>query len=171
MKKCSKCQILKDFSFFNKDKNKKDGHCNNCRDCSKVISKAWHLANLDKQKESFKKSYLENRELRLLSAKKWRKENAATKREYNRRRKALLKSVRFEPYTDFEVLEKYGTICHLCGIEIDMSAPRWSGKDGWQMGLQIDHVMPISKGGSDTLDNVKPSHGICNLIKNDNVLE
>jgi 5-methylcytosine-specific restriction endonuclease McrA len=31
--------------------------------------------------------------------------------------------------------------------------------------LHIDHVYPLSKGGLDTLENVRPSHGKCNIVK------
>jgi len=31
--------------------------------------------------------------------------------------------------------------------------------------LHIDHLVPLAKGGSDTLENVRPAHGICNLRK------
>ena len=39
-------------------------------------------------------------------------------------------------------------------------------KEGWQRGLHLDHVVPLSKGGSDLIANVKPSHAQCNLKKN-----
>jgi 5-methylcytosine-specific restriction endonuclease McrA len=35
--------------------------------------------------------------------------------------------------------------------------------------LHIDHVIPISKGGTDTLDNVRPSHAKCNLSKGNKI--
>ena len=49
-----------------------------------------------------------------------------------------------------------------------MNAPRQTGLDGWENGLQIDHLIPISKGGPDTLINVRPTHGLCNLRKLNN---
>jgi 5-methylcytosine-specific restriction endonuclease McrA len=68
-------------------------------------------------------------------------------------------------YSDTQVLEVYGTDCHICNLPIDLTAPRQCGKEGWEKGLQIDHLFPLSKGGSDTLDNVRPAHGYCNNIK------
>ncbi len=46
-----------------------------------------------------------------------------------------------------------------------MNAPRKPGIPGWEFGLHIEHVVPISKNGADALYNVRPSHGICNLQK------
>jgi 5-methylcytosine-specific restriction endonuclease McrA len=68
-------------------------------------------------------------------------------------------------YSDKDVLEAYGLECHICQITIDLNAPRQVGKTGWEKGLHIDHVYPLSKGGLDTLENVRPAHGKCNVIK------
>lgn len=71
------------------------------------------------------------------------------------------------PYTTKEIIEKYGSDCHICQKPIDMDAPRSVGKTGWELGLHLDHVIPISKGGDDTADNIRPSHAICNMRKSD----
>lgn len=102
-------------------------------------------------------------------ARKWKKESAErhpeTRRIGKRRRRAREASVKSERYTTQEVLDLYGFLCHICGKEIDLTAPRQCGKKGWRHGLHIDHLIPISKGGSDTLSNVRPSHGGCNVRK------
>ena len=68
-------------------------------------------------------------------------------------------------YSDADVLSTYGLDCHICQTPIDLNAPRQVGQDGWEKGLHIDHVYPLSKGGLDTIENVKPSHGKCNIVK------
>jgi 5-methylcytosine-specific restriction endonuclease McrA len=82
------------------------------------------------------------------------------------RRRARKRNNRCEPYTLEQVLEMYGTNCYLCGIEIDMNAPRSCGQPGWENGLHLDHVIDIQYGGADAIDNVKPTHALCNLKKN-----
>ncbi len=84
---------------------------------------------------------------------------------YDRKRRAKLFNNGIEPYTVLEVLETYGNICHICGNNIDLKLPRQVGKPGWQLGLHIDHLISITNGGPDSLTNVRPSHGICNLSK------
>jgi 5-methylcytosine-specific restriction endonuclease McrA len=68
-------------------------------------------------------------------------------------------------YSDADVLSTYGLDCHICQTPIDLNAPRRVGRDGWEKGLHIDHVYPLSKGGLDILENVRPAHGKCNIIK------
>lgn len=85
----------------------------------------------------------------------------ARERAKNRRRRAS-QSV---PYNELQVIATYGIDCNICGLEIDFMAPRKAGIPGWERGLHIDHLLPISKGGPDTLENVRPTHGLCNLQK------
>jgi len=63
-----------------------------------------------------------------------------------------------------QVLREYGSTCHICKEPIDLDLPRTS-----RMGLTVDHVFPLSKGGSDELDNLRPAHWICNNRKSDKV--
>jgi len=70
-----------------------------------------------------------------------------------------------------DILDRYGKNCHICKTPIDFNAPRQVGKPGWEKGLHIDHVIPLSKGGSNTIENVKPSHGYCNVTKNATLIE
>lgn len=81
-------------------------------------------------------------------------------------RRARAAGGEYERYTEAEVLELFGTNCHICSEPIDLMAARKCGSPGWRRSLWLDHVVPIARGGSDTLANVRPSHGECNLRKN-----
>ncbi len=82
-------------------------------------------------------------------------------RSKNRKRRAKITN----DYNELQVISVYGIDCYLCGNEIDFMAPRKCGVEGWEQGLHIDHLVPLAKGGSDTLENVRPAHGLCNLRK------
>jgi HNH endonuclease len=69
-----------------------------------------------------------------------------------------------------EVLKLHGDICYLCSYQIDLQAPRQVGKPGWEMSFHPDHVIPLSRGGTDTLDNMKPAHAICNQRKSNKLI-
>jgi len=53
-----------------------------------------------------------------------------------------------------------GFICHICISPVDMSLARNS-----RFGATLDHVYPLSKGGDDSLENLKLAHWICNVKK------
>jgi 5-methylcytosine-specific restriction endonuclease McrA len=91
--------------------------------------------------------------------------NLRANRKAERARRARLKNSITIPYTESQAISAYGTNCNICGLEIDFLASRQVGKKGWEMGLHIDHLIPISKGGPDILENVRPTHGLCNLKK------
>ena len=66
-------------------------------------------------------------------------------------------------YVDYaEVLKVHGSSCHICSQPITQGVGQSGGA------LSFDHVIPVSKGGSHTANNVKPSHANCNIVKSDN---
>lgn len=194
-KACPKCNQTKPISEWGKNKSKKDGLASECKKCHAKASSLWRQKNPEEQlrrsREQYAKSrdreiarrktrYLENREDELVKrrqnyqdnaekyrelARTWRKNNKESFEAQWRRARAKRALVRTEKYTTQEVLQKWGNDCHLCGLPIDLDAPRWTGSTGWENGLHLDHVIRISDGGADNLENVKPSHGKCNMRK------
>lgn len=65
-----------------------------------------------------------------------------------------------------QVVREYGENCHICQKPIDLELPRTN-----RYGLTVDHVIPVSKGGTDDLSNLRPAHWICNIIKSDKMPE
>lgn len=56
------------------------------------------------------------------------------------------------------VVEAYGPACWLCRDPIDLALPRRH-----PFGLSLDHVTPRSKGGDNSVANLRPAHLRCNL--------
>ena len=135
-------------------------------------SKEYNAAYYEKNKETIKKKRKARRDTKefkkfwKIYTQKYHKLNPHISRQNRRRRRARLRNAYVEFYTEAQVLETYGCACYICGVEINLDAPRKQGKsEGWEMGLHMDHIVPISRGGSDTLENVRPTHAICNLRK------
>ena len=100
---------------------------------------------------------------------KYRIENINKVRERERSKTRKRRASITIPYSESLVISVYGTKCYICSNEIDFNSPRKAGITGWENGLHIDHVIPLSKGGVDTLENVRPAHGKCNLAKGSNI--
>ena len=66
--------------------------------------------------------------------------------------------------THEEIAERDNYLCHLCGEPVDMSLPRTS-----KLGATLDHVIPVSRGGVDSRENLKLAHWICNVKKSDKI--
>jgi hypothetical protein len=75
---CSSCSIEKEIIEFGKDKNKKDGLKNVCKDCRKIESKNRYLEN----REYFTNYRETNRDEILLKLKIWRENNPEKRKEY-----------------------------------------------------------------------------------------
>ena len=194
MKTCIKCKIEfpATLEYFSKARNSLMSYCKPCNSLrskiykqsnsekSKATSKAWYQANSEKAKATRKawkqanpektkatsKAYRESNPEKIRATQKaWRENNPDKVKAKNKKRRSLKKGNGHEYYTENQVLQTYGTICNICFKKISLKAPRRVGQLGWQEGLHIDHLIPISKGGSDTLENVRPTHGLCNLNK------
>jgi hypothetical protein len=63
-------------------------------------------------------------------------------------------------YIDRQVFERDGWRCYLCGELVKRDVPR-TDPDG----PTIDHVVPLSRGGTDDLANVATAHWRCNRDK------
>jgi 5-methylcytosine-specific restriction endonuclease McrA len=53
------------------------------------------------------------------------------------------------------LVAKYGAVCYICGEPLSMKQ------------ITIDHWLPLSRGGTDEIDNYRIAHKLCNRIKAD----
>lgn len=184
VKTCNECGLTKLLGEFGKKSKSPDSYQSICKTCINAANTKYYEKNReavlarDKEyreinKEAFraygKKYYEENRETLLAYAKDYSKNNLHISRESDRRRRARkLKNV-VERYTEAQALELYGTDCHICKEPVDLNAPRRGGSgEGWERGLHLDHLISLFNGGADSLENIRPSHGLCNIRKNRN---
>lgn len=68
-----------------------------------------------------------------------------------------------------KLIKKDNNICHICGEKCDRKDYTKAEEGHFIVGKSypsIDHVLPISKGGTHTWDNIKLAHHYCNTIKN-----
>ena len=65
-----------------------------------------------------------------------------------------------EPIDAAIIFERDGWACRICGLPVDSALPYPD-----PMSKSLDHVMPLSRGGSHTPANVQLAHLFCNLSK------
>lgn len=137
--------------------------------CSAHYHEGWRREDPERASKPKRKYYENNKEHIYALNKAWAINNperyAENSRNITNRRRARIRSTATEAYSEKDILDMYGTACYLCEGEIDLTAPRRAGVPGWEASFWRDHYIPISQGGSDTLDNLRPSHALCNIKK------
>lgn len=186
MKICSQCKKEKSFDLFPIRSNRPSGHASMCKQCkkenykitnekSRQYSDKWKKENYERHKEIKRNWHKRNSEKINAARREKRALNPGPIRESEviakQKRRAMRTKNGHEPYTLKQMIDTYGLLCNICNKPIDLATPRKVGLPGWEIGLHIDHVVPISKGGPDTLDNVRPAHGLCNTRKGSSMLE
>lgn len=140
---CSKCGEEKPLSEFHKEKKGKYGVRAECKECTKKRHSTYDT------KEKYRK-WVENHK------------SKGTVVYWNRRAskvndRCLNKYGSLEKITGKELYEKFSNVsnCCYCGTEITHDT------------CHIEHIIPVSIGGSNTIDNINFSCGRCNVTKND----
>ena len=123
-----------------------------CKPCG---MKDWRDANREHLRERNRQSYERNQAARLAHIKDYRLAHPVQVRERIRRYQAFRRysatTVRVDP---FAIYERDRGICQLCKKPVA------------QAKMSLDHIIPLSRGGGHTPDNLQLTHLTCNLRKN-----
>jgi 5-methylcytosine-specific restriction endonuclease McrA len=192
-KRCTRCNQWRDSSDFYKDKSKRDGlksHCKTCHEAYKrgyratpaakqvkqrretvrrepviaspppapddlaVLFEAWRKRNTARRK-AFVRSQLKKWHAQHPGeSRRWARENRETIRTSAQQGRAARAHAAINTLSSAEwqwLLERFEFRCAYCG------------KTGG--GLTPDHVLPLSRGGNNSLGNIVPACGPCNLHK------
>lgn len=140
----------------------------------KIRVKEWYHSNTARARKRARAYYLSNKEEIKARSRKWASDhperNRAKATEWNKthsdERKLISlrsfhkrKSQKHGSFTSAEwclLCEKYDYRCLCCGKKKP---------------LTVDHVIPLSKGGTNTIDNIQPLCQPCNSIKHVKVLD
>ena len=128
-------------------------------------SKHWRKENKEKDLSSRRK-YNEKRKLNTEGHKRdvecrrlWRQKNKDKKYSYKRayRARRYGNGGRHTKVEWEEVKRKFNYTCQICG------------KAEPEVRMTEDHILPLSKGGDDSIENIQPLCKSCNSRKNDRV--
>ena len=181
-KVCKVCQIEQDKSEFRLRKLQSGNYhyestcksCNNSKTrakCTKEVnrarylanreamianSKRWQQRNQDRDWLAKKKYRLENKEKVALIHKRWRARNPDKVRLYahNRRLKLRVSELDFDAETILHMRAYQHNKCACCGVAFN------------DIGYELDHIVPVAKGGQHTVWNLQLLCKSCNSSKN-----
>lgn len=116
--------------------------------------KKYYLANKDKVRQAFAKWAKENPERIKENKKRATQANPALYRSYSATRRARMRNAQMFLITKKEYKKLYSTDCFYCGNSAN----------------SIDHVIPLSRGGSHSIGNLVPACLHCNCSKKDKTI-
>ena len=125
--------------------------------------KSWAAENEDSVSASKRKHYEREREKVIARSKKWAESNPEKVRRAKTNNLRMRRAARHASRGIFtvgefkELCESYGNKCLACG---DTEAV-----------LEADHVVPLTKGGSDDISNIQSLCGSCNRKKFVNITD
>ena len=125
----------------------------------KQSSRAWYNANKDKANEASKRWARQNRDKINTRYRRWKqqKPEAVTAYTHQRRAKKIASGESFTATEWRALTEHYDNKCLCCG-RTDVK-------------LTADHVIPLSKGGPSSIDNIQPLCASCNSSKNTKTID
>lgn len=107
-----------------------------------------------------KKEYKRNRSTYLNRFKKHYKDNKEYYREKKNKRRVLKHSGKYVYINIYNIYKRDRWKCGICGLRVNVKL-----KHPHPYSPSLDHIVPLSKGGSHTPENVQLAHLRCNLSK------
>lgn len=155
--KCPKCKRdnLTE-SDFEKDRSSKSGLQWWCKKCSQD----YENNNREKTRALGRKYYADNREKERQVVRAWRVANPDKVRNYTRQYAARKLNAYVAPVDEVSIYNQCGWVCQLCGQPVDATL-KWPDP----MSKSLDHIVPLSKGGTHEPGSVHLAHLVCNIQK------
>jgi len=172
-KVCTICGAEKDFSEFHRDPRGKFGLYARCKDCHNAMVRERYRCPEEKAKRrqrlSRQRDHINARQ-RSYAARdpeRWRlyyseyhrantSRDQALARVHARRARRLGNGGSHTEAEWVDLCARHGNICLACGRPLPLTR---------------DHVVPLIKGGSDSIDNLQPLCGYCNSSKGTRVID
>lgn len=194
-KTCSKCGIPKELEHYNIASSGKYGRSAVCKVCKRKIDSEYRATHKEEIASKFKVYYKENREKRIKSSVAWKKKNpergkanADRWRENNREsdRKSKLDYYYRNPnyiaewrsrnpykrrqYWESRRARKLGAdLGDVTSESISQLFEYYGNRclrcNRTDLPLTVDHIVPLSVGGTHSMDNLQPLCGSCNSKK------
>lgn len=169
-KRCCRCKATKPIDEFGSNRSREDRKDDYCKPCRNAWSAAWRAKhperakevmrdsverNRDKRRQAERERYRANPEAHVAKVMAWRQKNREKCADTEARRRARIRCApEIESIDRLEIYDRDGGRCHICGKKVSARS------------FHLDHLVPISKGGTHTRANVRIAHAFCNQSRN-----
>lgn len=162
---CTLCgrRRMKEWKLANPEKVKeltkkyREKHGTRLNEQARIKKNIKYHENIEKFREERKEYYYANREREQAKHREWKRNNRENSVKHTHLDKARKAGVKTEPYTFSIIREYYGNICLCCRRS--------------NVKLTLDHIVPISMGGDDIIQNIQPLCGSCNSKKSRRIID
>lgn len=173
-KVCTKCGTWRLFAEFGPHKGTRDGKRSQCRKCDSAASARYNKSVTKEQKQVWNKTQYERHREKLVAKSKavyaadperakariteWKRRNPEHARALRHAHKAKIRNTNgtYKAAHWKAMCAWFGNRCLACHVV----AP-----------LVVDHVIPLSRGGTNTIDNLQPLCATCNHRKYANTVD
>ncbi len=164
-KACSRCKQVLPYEAFNANKQLKSGLKSQCKTCQILINAESYQRHQEKRRAQAKEKYAADPTSQLLAvhkyqskdldlknfrSKDWRSRNPEKVRQYRRERRARIAGNKSFFVSEKEFIKLYSSPCFECGDKGN---------------IEIEHLIPVSRGGDNSIGNYIPLCISCNRSK------
>lgn len=179
-KTCFACKTTKPLEAFARNRTRPDGRHNECRECNaarhkryyashaeqvqehirqhRVHTYGWYEKNRERCKQYYRSNFERIKEYKKQNRKSYNYDPLKRKELYARRRARLRRARQIERIDRVAIIERDNSTCYLCGRVL--KPPE----------IELDHVIPISRGGLHIATNLKVACRTCNARKYNKLL-
>jgi 5-methylcytosine-specific restriction endonuclease McrA len=188
---CTKCKEWQPVLLYRKRLLSRDGYDYICNVCVNAASRAWRAKNKQRVQELNREFYEANRAARLEYHRQYRqthkeyfKEQLRIFRQKNPTYHATVMREWARAHPDVIKAKDNARRIFKMGKPASFTAAEWKalkaqynytclrcGRQEPAIKLTADHIVPISKGGVGTIDNIQPLCRPCNTAKHDDTID